>query len=76
MNTVKQKYNSLHQACGLADISWTTFHRNTYMKSQSSKHKDYIRKFSETEIESIQQHYQSDEVSFPLPDKSIMAKGF
>ena len=26
VNKVKQKYNSLHLACKLADISWTTFH--------------------------------------------------
>ena len=32
VNKVKQKYNSLRQACKLADISWTTFHRHTYVK--------------------------------------------
>ena len=69
VNKVKQKYNSLCQACRLTDISWTTFHRHTYMKSQSSKPKHYIHKLSESEMESIQQHYQSDEVSFPFPDK-------
>ena len=31
---------------------------------------------SEAEIESIQQHYQSDEVSFPLPDKKYHGKRF
>ena len=33
VNQVKQKYNSLRQACRLVDISWTKFHRHTYIKS-------------------------------------------
>ena len=76
VNKVKQKYNSLHQACRLADISWAKFHRHTYIKPQPRKKKDYIHKFSEAEIESIQQYYQSDEVSFPLPDKKYYGKRF
>ena len=35
-----------------------------------------MRKLSDAEIESIQQHYQSDEVSFPLPDKKYHGKKF
>ena len=68
INQVKQKYNSLWQACRLADISWTTFHRHTYIKSQPRRQK--------ADIESIQQHYQSDEVSFPLPNKKYHGKRF
>ena len=76
VNKVKQKYNSLQQACRLANISWTKFHRHTYIKSQQTKPKNYIRKLSEGEIESIQQHFRSDEVSFPLPDKKYHGKRF
>ena len=76
VNKVKQKYNSLRQACRLADISWTKFHRHTYIKAHGRKSKDYIRKLSEVDIESIQQHYQSDEVSFLLPDKKYHGKRF
>ena len=65
VNKVKQKHNSLQQACRLADISWTKFHRHTYIKSQHTKQKNYVHKLSMAEIELIQQHYQSDEVSFP-----------
>ena len=75
-NKVKQKYNSLQQACRLTDISWTKFHRHTYIKSQQTKPKNYIHKLSEGEIESIQQHFRSDEVSFPLPDKKYHRKRF
>ena len=42
VNKVKQKYNSLQQACRLADISWTTFHWHTYIKSQHRKSKNYV----------------------------------
>ena len=51
VNKVKQKYYSLCQASTLADIYWTTFHRHTYINSQSSKHKDYTCKLSKPEIE-------------------------
>ena len=76
VNKVKQMYNSLCQACKLTDISWTKFHRHTHIKSQASKQKNYICKLTEAEIESIQQHYQSDEVSFLLPDKKYHGKRF
>ena len=76
VNKVKQKYNSLRQACRLVDISWTKFHRHTYIKPQQTKPKNYIRKLSEGEIELIQQHFRSDEVSFPLPDKKYYGKRF
>ena len=76
VNKVKQKYNSLRQACRLADISWTKFHRHTYIKSQQTKPKNYIRKLSGGEIESIQQHFRSNEVSFPLADKKYHGKRF
>ena len=38
VNNLKQKYNSLRQACCLVDISWTKFHRQTYVKSKSAVH--------------------------------------
>ena len=60
VNKVKQKYNSLQQACRLPDISWTKFHRHTYIKPQHRTAKNYIHKLYGQEIESIQQHYQSD----------------
>ena len=42
VNKLKQKYNSLRQACHLADISWTKFYRLTYVKPKSRGKKDYI----------------------------------
>ena len=37
VNEVKNKYNSLRQACRLADISWSKFHRFTYIKLEVRK---------------------------------------
>ena len=76
VNEVKQKYNSLCQACRLADISWSTFHRHTYIKSQPKTKMNYIHKLPKAEIDSMQKHYQSDEVLFPLPDKKYYGKRF
>ena len=71
VNKVKQKYNSLRQACQLANISWTKFHRHTCVKSEKTQKKDYKQKLSQEQIESIRQHYMSDDISFSLPDKKI-----
>ena len=77
VNKVKQKYNSLRQACCLTDISWTKFHCHTYVNSTSaSRKKWYIHKLSEEQIHSIEAHYQSENISFPLPDKKYKGKRF
>ena len=51
VNKVKQKYNSLRQACRLADISWTKFHWHTYIKSEKKEKKQYIHNLSQDQIE-------------------------
>ena len=77
VNKVKQKYNSLRQACHLTDISWTKFHCHTYVKCTSAScKKGYICKLSEEQIHSIEAHYQSENISFPLPDKKYKEKRF
>ena len=76
VNQVKQKYNSLRQACRLAEISWTKFHRHTYIKSGQKESKKYTRKLSQVEINHIHEHFQSENISFPLPDKKYHGKRF
>ena len=77
VDKVKQKYNSLRQACRFADISWTKFHHHTYVKSKCNPcKKGYICKLSDKDINSIEEHFQSDNISFPLPDKKYMGKRF
>ena len=53
-NRVKTKYNSLRQACRLADISWSKFHQHTYIKSEIHKKLHYTHKLSATQIQEIQ----------------------
>ena len=53
VNKVKQKYNSLFQACKLADISWTTFHRHTNIKKNAKRKLNYSHKLSEAQVKDI-----------------------
>ena len=74
VNKGKQKYNSLCQACKLADISWTTFHQHTYVKPSAKRKLSYSHKLSEAQVRDIQGHFESDDISFPLPDKKYEGK--
>ena len=76
VNTVKKKFNSSRQACCLADISWSKFHRHTYVNSEVCKKLEYSRKLTAGQIEDIQAYYNHDDVSFPLPDKKNANKRF
>ena len=76
VNMIKKKYNTLRQACQLMDISWTHFHRHTYVKSKPRRELEYTRKLTSSNIQDIQNHYNSDDISFPLPDKKYANKRF
>ena len=76
VNTIKKKYNSLRQACRLADISWTKLHRHTYVKSDMQRKIKYNHKLTSSQIQDIQAHYNSDEISFPPLDKNFANKMF
>ena len=76
INKVKKKYNSLRQMCRLADISWSKFHHHTYVTSEIRKKLEYTRKLSSAQIEEIQEHFTSYEVSFPLADQKYANKRF
>ena len=53
VNTVKKKYKSLRQACHLTDISWSKFHRHTYVNSKVHKKLEYSRKLTAGQIKEI-----------------------
>ena len=78
VNKLKTKYNSLRQACHLGEISWMKFHRHIYISKKKTVQKkvQYKKKLSTDDIESIQNHYTSEEVSFPMPDKKFVGKRF
>ena len=74
VNKVKQKYNSLRQAAKVANISWTTFHRNIYIKNNQKKKLSYSCKLTDEQVRDIQEHFVSDDISFPLPEKKYQGK--
>ena len=76
VNTVKRKYKSLRQASKLVDIPWTTFHRQTYVKYNNRRKLGYSHKLTEAQVNDIQSHFTSDDISFPLPDKKFEGKRF
>ena len=76
VNMIKKKYNTLRQACWLTDISWTHFHRHTYVKSKPCRKLEFTRKLTSSNIQDIQNHYNCDDISFPLPDKKCANKRF
>ena len=74
VNKLKQKYVSLRQASPI-------FHRQSFIDKHvksncESCKKSYICKLSNEQIKSIEDHYQSDNKSFPLPDKKYKGKRF
>ena len=66
----------MRQACHLADILWSKFHRHTWINSKVHKKLEYSSKLTASQIKDIQAYYNHDDVSFPLPDKKYANKRF
>ena len=65
------KYKSLRNAWKYTPYSWTQFRRFISVKSVATRKLEYQRKLSTAAIQEIQNHFYSDEISFPVPDKKI-----
>ena len=76
VNKIKQKYDSLRQASRVANILWTKFHRSTFVKKKIESKGKFTSKLSSKEVGDIQSHFESDDISFPLPDKKFEGKPF
>ena len=78
VNQSKTKYNSLCQACRLGEISWTKFHRHFYIRKKNTLKKklDFKKKLTSAQTDDIKSHYESEEISFPLPDEKFVGKRF
>ena len=76
VESIKNKYTSLHKASGNTSLSWTQF--RCYCSIQSSKKNSksmkYLRKLNTQNIESIQNHMLSEDMSFPMPDQKYAGK--
>ena len=76
VNKIKQKFDSLRQASRVANILWTKFHRSTFVQKKIESKGKFTRKLSSKEVSDIQSHFESDDISFPLPDKKFEGKHF
>ena len=76
VNKIKQKYDSLRQASRLANIPWTKFHRSTFVQKKIDSKGKFTHKLSSKEVSDIQSHFESDDNTFPLPDKKFEGKRF
>ena len=59
-------------------VNWQISPGQNFIGTHMSENrkKDYIHKLSQEQVESIRQHYESDDVSFPLPDQKLHGKRF
>ena len=59
-------------------MNWSQFPKCTqlYKRKEDNKKLKYIHKLESGHINSIQSFFQSDETSFPLPDKKYVGKRF
>ena len=76
VEAIKNKYMSLHKVSSNTSLSWTQFRH--YCSIQSSKKNPksmkYLRKLNMQNIESIQNHMLSEDMSFPMPDQKYSGK--
>ena len=71
---MKLKFSS--KACSSINCSWTKFYWFTRLaKPKQAKH-DFMKKLSQEQIQEIQNHMESDNITFPLPDTKHAGKRF
>ena len=76
VSDIRCKYQSLRKASQLTPYSWTQFRHFMSIKSVVSKQLEYSHKSSSSDIKKIEEHMNSKEISFPLPDKKYIGKKF
>ena len=78
-NTVQQmksKFSNLRKACSSINCLWTKFYRFTRIAKAKPRKCEFMRKLSENQIDCIQNHMASDDVTFPLPEAKYSGKRF
>ena len=76
VDDIKQNYNSLRQVSKFTPYSWTQCRCFMSVKSVGHRKLEYSHKLSSTAIHVMQNHMESKEVSFPLPDCKFAGKRF
>ena len=56
--------------------SWTQFQRFMSVKAVAHRKLEYSHKLSPADLECIEDHMKSDNISFPLPDRKFAGKHF
>ena len=73
---MRQKFSSLRKACLSTNCSWTKFYRFMKLAKPKNRKVSCQRKLSQQQIDDIQTHMESEEVTFPLPDTKYARKRF
>ena len=69
-------FSSLCKATSSITCSWTKFYHFTRLaKPKQAKH-DFTKKLSQEQIQEIQIHMESDDITFLLPDAKHAGKRF
>ena len=73
---MKGQFSSLRKACASINCSWTKFYWFTPLAKPKKLTHKFFKKLSNEEINKIQEHMKSDEITFPLPDCKFTNKQF
>ena len=76
MKKLKNKYKSLCEVCRKTDSTLAESRRCIQIKKRVNRKETYAHTLTTEQIRNVQEHIQSEEVSFPLPDKKYAGKRF
>ena len=78
VSKIKWQYKSLRGACRHTDMRWSQFHKYTSQRKQTlhqqHKTKSFNRKLNSDQVDSIRKFFNSEEATFPLPDRKYAGK--
>ena len=82
VSKIKWQYKSLRRACSHTDMTWSQFHKytsqrkETYQQQVNKKGNEFNRKLNSEDVDSIRKFFNSEEATFPLPDRKYAGKRF
>ena len=76
VNEMKKEFKNLHQACQRTNCSFSKFYHFTRLTKRNIVQQSFEKKLSAGDIRDLSEHIQSEEISFPLPDKKCAGKRF
>ena len=76
VSQIKNHYKSLRLAWRMTDMHWSQFHRCTSLYKRKQVERKFKRKLNTEEVKSIEDFFETEDASFPLPDKKYSGKRF